>query len=159
MQIYTDDSEDITFLLGFYFWFITFTTIGYGDYVPGHSKTSTSSQDDGHLRKSNVALRSANIAFHITWTTLGLCVVSSVLNAVAEFIEKRSPAERMSGKCCSCVCGDREESEEMDTKENDGYRVTENDSYRVKENDTCRINNCDGGGKIQDENYHSVTYV
>ena len=141
MQIHTDESDDMTFLVGFYFWFITFTTIGYGDYVPGHIKNSASSQSSG--RPKNAALRTANIGFHLTWTTLGLCVVSSVLNAVAAFIEKRS-ATRLRAKCCSGLYGHQEGSEEMDTS---------------KENDSCRVSNCNGSGNIQDENYHSITYV
>lgn len=140
MQTEIYDSEHMTFLEGFYFWFITFTTIGYGDYEPGYSKNSAHSQNNGHSR--NDGLRTANIVFHITWTTLGLCVVSSVLNAVAAFIEKRS-TERLHGKRCSCLNGDQDESEEIDTRENDSYRV----------------NNYNASDKIQDENYHSVTYV
>lgn len=140
--MYTDDTEDITFLVGFYFWFISFTTIGYGDYVPGYSEKRASSENSGYSR--NAALRTANAAFHITWTALGLCVVSSVFNAVAEFMEKRSAAKRLRRKCCSCFNDDQHESTEMDTKENDSYRVK----------------NCNESDiKAEEDNYHSVTYV
>lgn len=150
MQAYVYHTDDMTFLEGFYFWFITFTTVGYGDFVPGYSKNPASSHSNGHER--NEALRTANIAFNITWTTLGLCVVSSVLNAVAAFIEKRS-AERLRTKCCSCLHGDQEESEEIDSKDNDSYRVN---NY----NGSDKIGSGNGSEKIpEDENYHSVTYV
>ena len=129
LQIYTDHTDDMTFLVGFYFWFVSFTTIGYGDYVPGFSKATAFSQDGEHSK--NAAVRTANIAFHLTWTTLGLCVVSSALNALAEFMEKRSTANRLRRKCCPCF---------MD------------DSYGVK--------NCDRrDSKVEEENYQSVTYV
>jgi len=129
LQMYTDDANDMTFLEGFYFWFISFSTIGYGDYVPGFSRTTASSQNGEHSK--NAARKTANIAFHLTWTTLGLCVVSSALNALAEFMEKRSTAKRLRRKCCSCF---------------------KDDSYRVK--------NCNGKDiTAEEENYHSVTYV
>ena len=127
--MYTDHTDEMTFLVGFYFWFISFTTIGYDDYVPGFSKNTASSQNGEHSK--NAALRSFNIAFHLTCTTLGLCVVSSALNALAEFMEKRSTAKGLRRKCCSCF---------------------EDDSYRVK--------NCDGReSTAEEENCHSVTYV
>ena len=128
MQMHTEDANDMTLLEGFYFWFISFTTIGYGDYVPGFSNSKASSQNVEHSK--NAARKTANVAFHLSWTMLGLCVVSSVLNALAEFMEKRSAAKRLRRKCCSCF---------------------KDDSYQVK--------NSNGRDITVEENYHSVTYV
>lgn len=114
------DTDEWSFLEGFYFWFITLTTIGYGDYIAGHE---TSKKGNGGGK--NAALRTLNLTFQIAWTTCGLCVVSSVLNAVAAFIEKpRSPAERRCGKYCACFSDGQKESEaEMETQEKESYRV------------------------------------
>ena len=133
MQMYT---VEWSFIEGFYFWFITFTTTGYGDYVPGDS----SNTHDGKLK--NVGLRTANIAFHIVWTMLGLCVVSSVLSALAAFIEKRS-AKQLRRKFCSCFSDRPQESEEMDSKEKEINRVN------------CNVSD----DKIESERYDRATYV
>ena len=96
-----------TFLEGFYFWFITFTTIGYGDYIPGHPQPVKDGEKPNGIaaRFKTASVRSAAMGFLITWTTLGLCVVSSVLNALAAFIEKR---QRFRAYTVGCLDTQRE---------------------------------------------------
>lgn len=131
MQIF---SEDWTFLVGFYFWFITFTTIGYGDYIPD--------------KKSRAPWK---IAFQLTWTTLGLCVVSSVLNALAAFIEKRQQSTE-----CSCYPHGNQELKDVDGYEK---KMNESENSGIENNgrEVCRVD-CNGTGNSENQ-YDSVTYV
>ena len=130
------DFDDWSYLEACYFWIITFTTIGYGDYIAG-SET---------LKKGKV-IKSLNLAFHVAWTTIGLCVFSSVLNAAAAFIEKRTLAKRRCGKRRCCCCAGQQESdfEKGDTLEKYTYQPSANGRAR---------------DKIQRrEDYNCMTYV
>ena len=61
---------DWTFLDSIYCWFITFTTVGFGDFIPGH-------------RMPEVKL----IAFAI-YILVGLCAMANLLNIVGEFASR-----------------------------------------------------------------------
>ncbi|XP_031553674.1 potassium channel subfamily K member 15-like [Actinia tenebrosa] len=70
-----------TFLEGFYCWFITFTTIGFGDYIPFR---------DYRLEKkgeSKWILVATGLVFTIPFVT-GLCLVSSFLNLLVDSSDK-----------------------------------------------------------------------
>lgn len=134
--------DDWSYLEACYFWVVTFTTIGYGDYIAGYE---TSKKGTG--KPKVIVIRSLNFAFHLAWTTIGLCVFSSVLNAAAAFIEKRAPAERRWGKrrCCCCAGEQESEFEKGDTLEKDIYRPSTNGRVR---------------DKVQRrDNYNCMTYV
>ena len=134
--------DDWSYLEACYFWVITFTTIGYGDYIAG---SETRKKGTGNPKTKVV--KSLNVAFHIAWTTIGLCVFSSVLNAAATFIEKRTLAKRRCGKrsCCCCAGQQESDSEKGDTLEKYTYQPSANGRAR---------------DKIQSrEDYNCMTYV
>ena len=140
MQVYL---EEWSFLVAVYYWLITFTTIGYGDYITGKKQVFW------------------GVVFFLAWCTLGLCVFSSVLNAIAFYISKKRPCRRV----CSCFTGDREME---DTNRN--LQDYEN-SQEKKENETkmneSKINGrdksqmiCDSVGENRENTeYNSSTYV
>lgn len=138
--------EDRPFVVGLYFWFVTFATIGYGDYLPG--------------KYSALSLK---VTISLVWTTLGLCVVSSVLNAIAAFIAKRQ-ASRFDVCACYCDC------EPQYWENGEGYEknwsdINCNEKMAYEKNGTMKINiNGDGkrtpGRYCKRPNlYRSMTYV
>ena len=136
LQILT---EDWTFLVGFYFWFITFATIGYGDFLP--DKTF-----------------GWRVAVQITWTTLGLCVVSSVLNAFAALIEKR---RELKCEMCSCTCFGEPEIESIQRYEKREAEMNQNKTTWNEKNGKYvpRVNYNGAGHKKKGKHYRSMTYV
>ncbi|KAK3753253.1 hypothetical protein QZH41_004466 [Actinostola sp. cb2023] len=70
-----------TFVEGVYSWFITLSTIGYGDIVPG-------------LHSNNLLM----VWLRVIFMFLGLSITASVLNSLASWISKRDL------KVCRCCC-------------------------------------------------------
>ena len=92
--------QDWTFVQGVYFWFVTLSTIGFGDYVlrnPQKIKITGFKLDNelGDLgQASSKVVISIAFMFNIL---LGLCIVSSVLNAIMvamEEVKLRPPCPR-----------------------------------------------------------------
>ena len=92
-------AEGLTYVEGIYMWFITFTTVGYGDFYPGNSLDSrpvnwnnTFVEDMDDLHPTLIALvHISNILFFV----LGLCLVASVLNSLARAVEKHRRPTRL----------------------------------------------------------------
>ena len=75
--------EEWNFGLGLYVWFVTFTTVGFGDYIPGNG---------AHDIGSPIV-----IVYRVIFVILGLSLVSTVFNAMADCIkQKRETAEHKS---------------------------------------------------------------
>lgn len=62
--------DEWTFLEGFYAYFITFTTVGFGDLIPGHSRSNSRHQ--------------AHMAYRVTMIILGLAAMSNVINSIVK---------------------------------------------------------------------------
>lgn len=95
--------QDWTFVQGVYYWFVTLSTIGFGDYVM-HRKTQVMNITGPQLDKGLGDLEQASskvvtgIVFMIH-NLLGLCIVSSVLNAIMVAMEE----VKLRPRCPRCV--------------------------------------------------------
>ncbi|XP_032231495.1 potassium channel subfamily K member 3 isoform X2 [Nematostella vectensis] len=111
VQTYLDEW---TFLESVYCWFVTCSTMGFGDYVPLQNYAKTIGNSTGRLVFSGIMLTLPYI--------LGLCLVSSLVNVMVEFSEyELAHAKSQVRRLCGCYqCGshmhglDREGSVEHD---------------------------------------------
>ena len=71
--------ENWEFSLALYVWFVTLTTIGFGDYVP----EATTKNDPLH--------RSIEIAYALTAFFLGLVLIATILHALSDWIDSKKP--------------------------------------------------------------------
>ena len=75
--------EGWTFIEGFYAWFVTLSTIGYGDYLPALDLLRKAKNSSG----SEISLLLIISASALPYLA-GLCVVSGVLNSLVEVVEE-----------------------------------------------------------------------
>ena len=103
----TTHLNDWTIVEGVYFWFITFTTIGFGDYhlrqpqrirqlSVNISTNKSVNQENKHV--SGAALAGMHV-FFTSYYIICLCIVSSVLNSIMSVIAERKCCRR----CPGCV--------------------------------------------------------
>ena len=83
-----------TFLEGFYFWFISFTTIGFGDYLPKQARDISDGSEDDTERKVK---QMVEYVFNSFWYTLGMCMVSSVISSIQAALDKNRSCQRCRG--------------------------------------------------------------
>ena len=92
-----------TFVQGVYCWFVTLSTIGFGDYVPTREPdliNITSLKLDNELADLGQASSKMVISLVlIVHTLIGLCIVSSVLNAIMVAMEE----VKLRPRCPRCV--------------------------------------------------------
>ena len=120
--LFTMEFKDWTFVQGVYFWFVTMSTIGFGDYVlkgpqrikqlqlsVNISKNLDFEDKSGDLKETSSKL--VFLALSMPYIVLSLCIVASVLNAIMAAIEKRKWRPR-------CLrCAPRKTEDQLDTPE------------------------------------------
>ena len=125
--------KEWTFIEAVYFWFITYTTIGFGDYfisVNQHQQSNNklpfniSVYQESKVESANTVQYTVATFYNIVVTLVclfGLCVVSSVLNSIMASLEERKPCDR----CPGCFPrgiqdhGDREQNNTPEQREMD----------------------------------------
>ncbi|XP_020917392.1 potassium channel subfamily K member 15 isoform X2 [Exaiptasia diaphana] len=103
--------EGWTFLDGVYCWFVTFTTIGFGDFVPFKQYREKNENNDTRWR-----VYVAGILFTVPFVG-GLCLVSSLLSVIIQGSEN---VKIHFHKICSC-CGQQTgpEANDVDSSKTD----------------------------------------
>ena len=71
--------ENWDFSLALYVWFVTFTTIGFGDYVP---------QGTG---KKDTLYRTLEITYALIAFFLGLVLIATILHALSDWVDSKKP--------------------------------------------------------------------
>lgn len=105
-----------------YFWFVTFTTIGFGDYVLREPRKFTQlslniSVNEGSKRSTSKII---TVLVGLFPALLALCIVSSVINSIMAVMEKR----RCHPPCSGCISpktqdhAEKEQSESTERREN-----------------------------------------
>ena len=89
-------TENWTFMESVYAWFVTFSTIGFGDYVPFESLRRK--MDRGEITTSRIVIYSAS--FYFPFFT-GLCLTSCILNCLVDSLDQiRDFRDRKCMECC-----------------------------------------------------------
>ena len=96
---------DWTLVEGVYFWFVTLTTIGFGDYLPHITQMKSInaskdyiSEDESAKPANSTTVFFIGVGFY-SWCILGLCIVSSVLNSITAVLEER----KFRPRCPRCI--------------------------------------------------------
>lgn len=93
--------RDWTFVQGVYYWFVTLSTIGFGDYVI-HRKTQVITDPKLDKGSGDLGQASSKLVLGIIFmiqNLLGLCIVSSVLNAIMVAMEEG----KLRPRCPRCI--------------------------------------------------------
>lgn len=91
-----------TLVQGVYYWFVTLSTIGFGDYVVRKRQVMNITGLKLYNELGNLGRASTKVFISIVFmftTILGLCIVSSVLNAIMVAMEE----VKLRPRCPRCV--------------------------------------------------------
>ena len=107
--------SDWTFVEEVYFWFITFSTIGFGDYMhhKSHQRKNVPAiqeNEEGILHNHKSALFFFVAVGYMCHSIIGLCLVSSVLNSIVEALEEHKCRPR----CLGCVARRTQDHADVD---------------------------------------------
>ena len=126
--------SDWTFVEGLYFWFITFSTIGFGDYIHHKSQqritqlfingTASQENEEGIFHSQKGALKIFIAIGYMCHSIIGLCLVSSVLNSIMEALEEHKCRPR----CLGCVSRKTQDHADVDV---DGMEEPNNPQKRL----------------------------
>ena len=119
-----------TFVQSVYFWFITFTTIGFGDYVAGlgselgylpeRIKVLSINDSMNHFNKDEsvgatiTTIKTFIGIFVFLIYMLGLCIVSAVISCIMATMEERKHHSR----CLGCVPRKRQADVDVNNEQN-----------------------------------------
>lgn len=70
--------EDWDFSSAIYFWFVTFTTIGFGDFVP-----------KGNAKQKSV-INVVEISYNVVCFLLGLVLISTIIQALSDWVNSKT---------------------------------------------------------------------
>ena len=132
-----------SFVEGVYFWFISLTTIGFGDYLLRSSQritklylNSSASQQNEHMSLDAGQATSALIFLGLFFTfyyIFGLCIVSSVLNSIMAAIEEKKCRPRCPG-CFPRKSQNHVHSDDGQTTDTPPHQHESNPTYLSLEN-------------------------
>lgn len=115
--------SDWTLVEEVYFWFITFSTIGFGDYAlhKSHQRimqlsingTENQENEEGILHRQKGAFAIFVGVGYLCFYIIGLCIVSSVLNSIVEALEEHKCRHR----CPGCISRKTQDHAEVDMEE------------------------------------------
>lgn len=96
-------ADDWDFSLALYVWFVTFTTIGFGDYIPAGSGTK------------NPIYNSLEKAYSMVAFFLGLVLIATILHALSDWVNSKRPPtkadiKRSLGRMASSLSTNKEEA-------------------------------------------------
>ena len=125
-----------SFVEGAYFWFITFSTIGFGDYVLQQPRrirqltlnSSTYQENENESVDSQETTLDIFGPFDTFYFILALCIVSSVLNSIMMALEER----KCHPPCPGCV--PRKTQNQVDIDQNTPEQGEANTTYLSMEN-------------------------
>ena len=123
-----------SFVEGVYFWFVTFTTVGFGDYVLWQQdrikelSLNSSENQESKNRSSDEVQTSFKDLLKGFYLIIALCIVSSVLNAIMAAMEER----RCHPRCPRCISRKKKRTDPQDHEGKEQSHIREERELNVE---------------------------